>query len=125
MNKSKRPMTAQLRKKMKKEVRSGALQPEPTLRSDTIKAGDLLSSLRPKAQKKGKAALKSIEKNLSEKKKKKSARHSRRATAATVDAKSAPQSVHIEGKRWIKSLKQQTSAKRKVMTRQMTKKGSK
>jgi hypothetical protein len=125
MNKPKHQMTAQLRKKMKKEVRSGAPTLTPTLKSDTIKAEGLLSRLRPKAQKKGQAILKSIEKNFAAKKAKKAKSHSKRATAATVDVKSAPQIVHVESRRWVKTLGKQTAAKRKVMTRQMTKKGSK
>ena len=123
MNKPKHQMTVQLRKKMKKEVRTAVQQPEPILKSDTIKAANLLSRLPAKTQKKDKAALKSFKKNMAEKKVKRTAKHSRRATSATVDAKSAPQIVHMEGKRWVKTLKTQTSAKRKVMTRQMTKKG--
>lgn len=125
MSKPKHQMTARLQKKMKKEVRAGAQKAKPIPKSDSIKAVDLLSSFPAKTQKKGRSILKSFEKNLAITKAKKRANHSKRATSATVDEKSPPQIVHVEGQRWIKTLGKQTSAKRKIMTRRMAKKGSK
>lgn len=122
MNKSKRQMTAQLKKKMNKELRAAAPRKEPTPKSDSIKARDLLSRVPPKVRKKEAAALKSFEKTLKVKQVKRTARHAKRATSGTVDEQSAPQSVHVEGRRWVKTLNEQTSAKRKVFTRQMAKK---
>ena len=37
----------------------------------------------------------------------------------------SPQVVHVEGQRWIKTLQKQTIVKKKVVTRRMSKKGSK
>lgn len=124
MNKTKRSMPAQFRKKMKKELRSASAQPDSVLKSDRITPQDLLSRLPPKIRKKEESLAKSAAKNIAVKKAKSKAPHSKR-TNTGIDVKSSPQIVHIEGKRWIKTLGKQTQAKRKVMTRQMTKKGSK
>jgi len=124
MNKTKRSMPAQFRKKMKKELRSASAQPDSVLKSDRITPQDLLSRLPPKIRKKEESLAKSAAKNIAVKKAKLKAPHSKR-TNTGINVKSSPQIVHIEGKRWIKTLGKQTQAKRKVMTRQMTKKGSK
>lgn len=125
MNKTKRSMPAKLRKKMNKELRSATNQPDSVLKSDRITPQDLLSRLPLKARKKEESLAKSAEKNIAIKKAKAKAPHSKRTNTGLIDVKSPPQIVHIEGKRWIKTLGKQTQAKRKVMTRQMTKKGSK
>ena len=125
MNKSKQSMPIRLRKKMKKELRASANQPDTVLKSDRSTPKALLSRLPPKIRKKEEAVLKSFEKNIAIKKAKQKAPHSKRTNTGLIDVQSPPQIVHIEGKRWVKTLGKQTAAKRKVMTRQMTKKGSK
>ena len=124
MNKSKHSISARARKKMKKELRSGVNLPDTVLQANPNTPKALLSRIPPKLRKKDEAALKSFEKNFEIKKKKQKSPHSKR-TNTGIDAKSPPQIVHIEGKRWIKTLGKQTEAKRKIQTRQMTKKGSK
>jgi hypothetical protein len=123
MNKSKKPMTVQLRKKMKKELRSAASMPESIPKSDRITPKDLLSRFPAKAKKGESTILKSLEKKFEARKNHK--KQSKRTTPGTVDQKSPPQIVHIEGRRWIKTVTKQSVAKRKVMNRQMAKKGSK
>jgi hypothetical protein len=125
MNKSKLSMPARARKKMKKELRSAANLPDSVLKADRNTPKALLSRLPAKEQKKEIAALKAFEKNIAIKKAKQKAPHSKRTNTGLIDVKSPPQIVHIEGKRWIKTLGKQTQAKKKVMTRQMTKKRSK
>lgn len=125
MNKSKKSIPARARKKMKKELRSAANLPDSVLKADRNTPKALLSRLPAKEQKKEIAALKSFEKNIAIKKAKLKAPHSKRTNTGLIDVKSPPQIVHIEGKRWIKTLGKQTQAKKKVMTRQMTKKRSK
>jgi hypothetical protein len=125
MNKAKQSMPARARKKMKKELRSAANLPDSVLKTDRSTPKALLSRLPAKEQKKEAAALKAFEKNIAIKKAKLKAPHSKRTNTGLIDVKSPPQIVHMEGKRWIKTLGKQTQAKRKVMTRQMTKKGSK
>ncbi len=125
MNKSKQPMPARARKKMKKELRSAAGLPDSVLQTDRNTPGTLLSRLPPKQRKKEESLLKSFKKNVAIKRAKQKAPHSKRTNTGLIDVQSPPQIVHIEGKRWIKTLGKQTQAKRKVMTRQMTKKGSK
>ncbi len=117
-------MPARLRKKMKKELRASANQPDTVLKGNRSTAPELLSRL-PKARKKEEAILSAFDKKIAIKKAKQKAPHSKRTNTGMIDVKSPPQIVHIEGKRWIKTLGKQTQAKRKVMTRQMTKKGSK
>jgi len=125
MNKSKLSMPARARKKMKKELRSAANLPDSVLKADRNTPKALLSRLPAKEQKKEIAALKAFEKNIAIKKAKQKAPHSKRTNTGLIDVKSPPQIVHIEGRRWIKTLGKQTQAKKKVMTRQMTKKRSK
>ncbi len=125
MNKSKQSMPARARKKMKKELRSSANQPDSVLETDPSTPRGLLSRLPPKTRKKEETVLKSFKKNIAIKKAKQKAPHSKRTNTGLIDVQSPPQIVHMEGKRWIKTLGKQTQAKRKVMTRQMNKKGSK
>lgn len=124
MNKTKRSMPAQFRKKVKKELRMSAIQPDSVLKSDRITPEDLLSRVPPKKRKKEASLAKAAEKNIAIKNAKLKSSHSKR-TNTGIDVKSPPQIVHIEGKRWIKTLGKQTQAKKKIMTRQMAKKGSK
>lgn len=123
MNKSKKSMPAQLRKKMNKALRASALQPEPAFKSDRITAKDLLSRVPPKERQRKEAVIKALEKTLASKHKKMSHKHSKRTNSGAVDQKSSPHIVHVEGKRWIKTLEKQNVSKRKVFTRQMAKKG--
>jgi len=118
-------MPARARKKMKKELRSAANLPDSVLKTDRSTPKALLSRLPTKERKKEEAMLKSFEKKIAIKKTKQKAPHSKRTNTGLIDVQSPPQIVHIEGRRWIKTLGKQTQAKRKVMTRQMTKKGSK
>ncbi len=113
MSKPKNQMTIRLQKKMKKEVRAATHTLQPTPKSDHIKAIDLLSRLPQKSIKKGETILKSFEKTTALRKVKK------------AKDQAAPQITHVEAGRWIKTLDKQTKNKRKVMTRHMTKKGSK
>lgn len=122
MNKPKHQMTNRAKKKMSKEIRSSAIQPEPLLTNNNIKPDKLLSRYPKKIQKQEKASLKSFEKNIAIIKKKKKARHSKRTTPGTVDQVSPPQIIHIEGKRWIKTLEKQVQAKKKIMRRHILKK---
>jgi hypothetical protein len=125
MNKSKLSMPARARKKMKKELRSAANLPDSVLQTDRNTPKALLSRLPTKDRKKEEASLKSFEKNIADKRAKQKAPHSKRTNTGLIDVKSPPQIVHMEGRRWIKTLGKQTQAKRRVMTRQMNKKGSK
>ena len=118
-------MPIRLRKKMKKELRAAANQPDTVLKTNRNTPQELLSRLPPKLKKKEEASMKAFDKNMAVKKAKAKAPHSKRTNTGLIDVKSPPQIVHIEGKRWIKTLGKQTQAKRKVMTRQMTKKRSK
>ncbi|MBP7074966.1 MAG: hypothetical protein KBA81_06220 [Rhabdochlamydiaceae bacterium] len=125
MNKPKYQITQRARKKMNKEVRASAIQPNPKPMSNTTKPASLLSRYPKKVQKKEKASLKSLDKNLSAKRKKLLSPHSKRTSPGspgTEERQAAPKIVHIEGKRWIKSTESKIQANKKVMRRQTMKK---
>lgn len=118
-------MAAQLRKKMRKALRTAVPQPEKRLTSEDIKAEDLLSTLRPVKKKKELALLKSVEKSI-RLKKQKTVKQSKRTTPGRVDEEreqpAAPHFVHVEGVRWTKTLQKQTLTRNKVLSRKMSKK---
>ena len=125
MNKPKYQITQRARKKMNKEVRASAIQPNPKPMSNTIKPASLLSRYPKKVQKKEAASLKSLNRNISAKRKKIKSPHSKRTapgTPGTQERQAAPKNVHIEGKRWIKSTESKIQASKKVMRRQTLKK---
>ncbi len=120
MNRSKFPLTAKAQKKMKKELRSATLLPEPAP-SKLTTPQPLLSRFQ-KQRETNKALLKSITKKIDIKKTKDKRPHSKRATAATVNEQSPPQIVHIEGRRWIKTIEKQNIAQKKTLSRHLAKK---
>jgi len=115
-------MSARLRKKMNKELRSAKPQSEREITSDHIKPAALLSRLPLKLRKKEESLLTSFEKKISLQKKKRSAPHSKRTTPGTVDATSPPHIIHVEGGRWMQTLQKQTLNQNKNLTRKMSKK---
>ncbi|MBS0615805.1 MAG: hypothetical protein JSR58_04555 [Verrucomicrobia bacterium] len=125
MNRSKRPMTAQLRKKMRKALRSAANQVDARLTSEDIKPEDLLSTFRPRKKKKGLEALASIQKTI-QVKKQKTKKVSKRTTPGRVDEEreqpAASHFVHVEGIRWSKTLQKQTLDQNKSLSRKLSKK---
>jgi len=123
MNRTKRPMPAQLRKKMNKEIRSAVPAKPVRPTSDDIKADDLLSRYRGKTKKKGSSALNSLIHNIADKKKKRAAKHSKRTTPGLVDLQSPPAEAHVEGKRWIKTIQKQNAANNKTFVKKMAKRG--
>lgn len=118
-------MPARTRKKINKELRAAAGLPDSALQVDRNTPRTLLSRLPAKERKKEEASLKAFQKNLEMKKAKQKGPHSKRTNTGMVDVQSPPHVAQMEGKRWIKTLGKQTQAKRKIMTRQMVKKGSK
>jgi hypothetical protein len=119
MNKSRQSMPVQLRKKMKKEFKTATLRPEPTLKSDRITPQQLLSRAPVQSPQKAGELKKLLKKNLNNKGVKPHA--SKRTTPGTAGETSSPQNVHVEGRRWIKTLGKQNTAKRKVFTRHTAK----
>lgn len=125
MNKPKYQLTNRARKKMNKEVRASKTQLEPQLKSDNIKPANLLSRYPKKTQKKEKASLKSLAKNLTAKEHKKKSHRSKRTgpgTRGTDEREGTPKFVHIEGKRWIQNTESKIQASKKVSRRQNLKK---
>ena len=118
-------MTNRARKKMNKEFRSSTIQPSPQLMSNTTKAEGLLSRYPKKVQKKEKALLKSLDKNIAVQRKKKTSPHSKRTSPGapgTDEREAAPKIVHLEGRRWIKTTTSKIQANKKVQRRHNLKK---
>ncbi|MGH2612688.1 MAG: hypothetical protein ACRDFB_06510 [Rhabdochlamydiaceae bacterium] len=112
---------------MNKEIRASTPQSDPQLLSNTIKAENLLSRYPKKVQKKEKASLKSLNKNIAIQRNKKHALHSKRTspgTPGTSEREATPKNVHVEGRRWIQSTESKIQANKKVMRRQSLKKKS-
>ncbi len=125
MSKPKNQMTIRARKKMNKEIRSSSIQPTPQLMSNTTKAESLLSRYPKKVQKKEKASLKSLDKNVAIQRKKKHSPHSKRTSPGspgTEEREAAPKIVHLEGRRWMKTTESKIQAAKKVQKRQSLKK---
>lgn len=122
MNRSKRPISNALRKKMKKEIRLGQSSypvPESRQYSDELTAKEMLKKYPKKVAKKQKELLQASEKRIAIKKKKLHKVTSKRTTPGKVPGEfphdySQPAIVHKEGRRWIKTLTKQTLAQRAI-----------
>jgi hypothetical protein len=127
MNRTRRPMDERVRKKVNKEIKSGEKQyiarKIATARTDTLTADEEVKKYPKKIRKTDQSLLASLKKNFAIKKKKISARHSKRTTPGSVEGQpSAPASVHPEGKRWEKTLQLQNNAGRKALSAKLLKK---
>jgi len=120
MNKGKRGMPSQLRKKMGKEIRSAqAAYPSVEERkySDELTAKEMLKKYPKKIAQKRAELLKAMEKNFAIKKKKNAREKmpSKRTTPGEVPSTSTPAITHREGQRWIKTLTKQSLEKRMIL----------
>lgn len=126
MNRSKRPMNNQLRKKMSKEVRlapSVKRVEQSRKDEDELTSKELLKKFPKKNPKKQAEKLKAIKRKIALKKKKPNKIPSKRTTPGEVPIDYSPPSYpHKEGTRWIKTLNTQTAAQRTIQTRKGTKK---
>lgn len=129
MNKTRRPLTNQTRKKQAKEVKKGQKilsEPEELGRSDTLKVAKSLKKYPAKSQKASKALIDSVVKNMEVKKTKAKAKRSKRTTPSEMDMHESPRaSTHIEGERWEKTLVKQSVGKGKALTSKIVKRASK
>jgi len=123
MNKSKRSVSQRVNKKMHKEIKAAQrpLTPEDRQYSDTLTPSMLLSKYPKKTVKAAKGMLKGFEQRFEANKSKKLKKHSKRTNCAKVDEKSPPAHIHMEGVRWIKSLKDQTNDQRRRQAKRMAK----
>lgn len=123
MSRAKHPMAAQVRKKMKKEIRKAAPPSETQPLSDHITPAALMSRYPKKKQKQAAGILASLEKTLQKKKSQKALQRSKRTSPLELKGFASPQSSHLEGKRWVKNLQKQTNVKNKrVLKRQLKQK---
>jgi hypothetical protein len=117
MNKSKRPIANNLRKKMNKAIRNsriGGASPEVRKYGDELTAKELLQQRPRKAAKREKELLTALQKKVGSKKAKAHKGISKRTTPGMVPSDSTPADAHREGKRWIKTLTQQISNQRAI-----------
>ena len=109
MSKSKVSLPIRTEKKLKKAVRKGVLHtPSPSIENDTKKPS-VLSSFVAKV------------KNVFQPKQKNKFKQASNPAEFRGKQKT-PQSAHVEGKRWVKTLKKQTAAKNILSRRKETKK---
>ncbi|MES2122924.1 MAG: hypothetical protein V4492_09150 [Chlamydiota bacterium] len=124
MNRSKRPLTQQAKKSIKKAVHS-AQKPQPAKKgkdlSDILTEKELKKKFPKKALSKQKAGQVRLKKATPTAKPAKKRIPSKRTTPGEVPSTSSPASIHPEGARWIKTLTSQARAKRKIDTRQTMK----
>lgn len=124
MNRSKRPLTKQSQKSIKKAVRASQ-RTAPTKKekdlSDLLTEKELKKKFPKKPLKKQKAGVAKAKAATPVKAKKKKT-VSKRTNTGEVPSTSAPAHIHPEGVRWIKTLTSQAKAKRKVDTRRSAKK---
>jgi len=124
MNRNRKPIPNKTRKKMEKEVKKGQkkLLKEDELRTDTLTPEDALKKYPAKRQKVEKPLMESVMKKMQIKKKKKSAKHSKRTTPGEVDHReSSPAHPHTESERWKKTVDMQNNMKRKALTSKLQK----
>lgn len=129
MNKTRRPLDNQTRKKQAKEVKKGQKilsEPEELPRTDTLTATKALKKYPAKSQKADKAVVESLVKNMEIKKKKAKAKQSKRTTPSELDLHESPRaSSHIEGERWEKTIVKQSVGKGKALTSKIVKRATK
>ncbi len=128
MNRNRRSIEKNARKKMTKEIRAAQKNYPPIeeiVRTDTISVKDLLRKYPKKILKKDKELIDSFEKTVEIKKKK--TPHSKRTTPGELSVRdSSPAHVHPESNRWEKTLTlqnktQQNSFRRKLIKRNRNK----
>ncbi len=129
MNKTRKPLDNQNRKKQAKEVKKGQKilsEPEELSRTDTLTVAKALKKLPSKTKKADKALVESLVKNMEVKKTKLNAKHSKRTTPSEIDThESAPAYVHKEGARWEKTVVKQSVGKGKALTSKIVKRATK
>ena len=125
MNRNRRSMPNQTRKAVEKEIKKGQkklAEKEDVPRTDTLTPLQALKKYPKKIQKTEKPVLASTVKKMEVKKKKKTAKHSRRTTPGEVEHRESPPAhIHPEGQRWEKTLVQQSKKQRKVLTSKLQK----
>lgn len=128
MNRNRRPLDKQTRKKVEKQVKKGQkeLSSEELPRSDELTPKEALGKYPKKRQKAEKPLMDATVKGMEAKKKKKLAKHSKRTTPGEVDHReSPPANEHREGQRWEKTLAKQNQGKRKALTSKLQKRPGK
>jgi hypothetical protein len=117
MNRSKRPISARLRKKMTKAIRdsqTGLPPSQANQYSDELTAKEMLKIYPKRAAKKKEELLAAMKASIKSKQIKTKKGHSKRTTPGLVQPDSSPAYPHREGKRWIKNLNKQTAAQRVI-----------
>ncbi len=118
MNRSKRPMTTKLRKKMTKIIRDsqvGNLSPEGVKLQDKQTAKEMQVKFPKKPNKKKAALLEALKKKIRHAKAKSTKKASKRTTPGSQHVDDfAPGNANREGKRWIKTIIKQNLSDRVI-----------
>ena len=125
MNKGKKPMPKNIRKRviktLKKDLKDGLDSPEAKIVREYPKEKDLLAKQPKKKAKILQDHLTSTKKSIQSKKAKAKKKISKRTSPKDAIVGSVPSSVHKEGSRWIKSKAAKTKAKNTVLIRKTSK----
>jgi|GEM_PF-3471442 len=125
MNKNRRPLAKQTRKALEKEVKKGQKElskAEDLPRTDTLTPEKALEKYPDKRKKIEKPLMDSVKKQMAIKKKKKTAKHSKRTSPGEVDSREAtPAHDHTENERWKKTVNMQNKVKGKILDAKLQK----
>lgn len=129
MNKNRKPLPSQTRKKQAKEIKKAQKtlsQPKKLARTDTLEVKESLKKYPPKNRKAKAALIDSVVEGMEIKKKRKKAAVSKRTNPEEVDFHESPRAyAHREGARWEKTLVKQNVGKAKSLVAKMAKRASK
>jgi hypothetical protein len=125
MNKNRRPLAKQTRKKLEKEIKKGQKklsEPEELPRTDTLTPKEALKKYPAKQKKVEKPLMDAVKKKMVIDKKKKTAKRSKRTTPGDVDHReAAPAHVHTENEWWKKTVDMQNKVKGKILNAKLQK----
>jgi hypothetical protein len=125
MNRTKRPISNKLSKKIAKSIRNAQIGiPSPEIRrySDELTAKEMLKAYPKKQARKKEELLNSMKKSVEAKRAKSKKMVSKRTTPGTIPSNSSPASTQREGARWIRTLTSQTRTQRTIDQRRSRKK---
>ncbi len=115
MNRSQCILNKNARRSIKKAVRQGQRGPDSSIK--TMPAGRPTQATKNQTQRRALA----VQKALIIKKNKEHAKHSRRTSPGSVSDVSPPHSIHVEGARWISTLKKQNKVQSKRLMHNLAK----
>ncbi|MBS0629779.1 MAG: hypothetical protein JSS30_06095 [Verrucomicrobia bacterium] len=129
MNKTRKSVDKNVRKKQAKEIKKAQAayaEAEEAPRTDKLKTAESLKKYPVKTKKSLKPLVEEVVKEMAIKKKKRKASVSKRTTPSELDLHESPRAyAHREGERWEKTIVKQNVGKGKALTAKIVKRASK